>query len=259
MIEVITLGSGSAGNAVIIKYQELGILIDAGFSAVELDRRLNEAGLSPQQICAILISHEHDDHVQGVRVFAKRNGELPVYANSLTFERLRLLRKAPENMTVFTNGSPFTIGAFSIEAFSICHDAVDPVGFIIKCQDRKIGIATDLGYAGKMVPLKLHNSHLLILESNHDPDRLRQSQRPPYLQHRIMSRRGHLSNQDAIDLLAQTIGPDTKHLIMAHLSDDCNHPNLVFNLVRNYLQSIKRNDIEVVIAEQNRIDKRVVS
>ena len=257
MVELTVLGSGSAGNAVAIKYQREVLLIDAGFSGVELARRLNDAQTNPEEIVGILISHEHDDHIQGARVFAKRNGNIPTYLNSLTGERLRLMKKSPEKICVFSNGVPFHVGSFDIEAFSVCHDAVDPVGFIIRCQGRKIGIATDLGYAGKMVPLKLRYSHLLILESNHDPELLRKSRRPAHLQHRILSRRGHLSNQSAAELLPAIIGPLTQHVILAHVSNDCNHPDLVQRIICERLTDLNRNDINVCVARQNSVGETI--
>ena len=257
MVELTVLGSGSSGNAVAIKYQHDVLLIDAGFSGVELARRLNDAGTDPEEIIGILISHEHDDHIQGVRVFAKRHGNIPTYLNSLTGERLKLMKKSPERICVFSNGVPFRVGSFDVEAFSVCHDAVDPVGFVIRCQGRKIGIATDLGYAGQMVPLKLRDSHLVILESNHDPDLLRKSRRPAHLQHRILSRRGHLSNQSAAELLPAIIGPLTQHVILAHLSDDCNHPDLVLRIIQQRLMDLNRDDINVCIARQDTVGETI--
>ena len=258
MVETTILGSGSSGNATIIKYQKEVLLIDAGFSGVELARRLNDAGIRPSEIIGILVSHEHDDHIQGVRVFSKRNGHIPAYANSLTWERLRLMNKCPERMNIFANGVPFQIGPFEIEAFSVCHDAVDPVGFVVHCNGRKIGIATDLGYAGKMVPMKLHDSHLLVLESNHDPELLRKSKRPAHLQHRILGRRGHLSNQSAAQLLSAVVGPLTQHLVLAHLSNDCNEPDLVHRTIRERLEAMERYDINIFVARQDRVSETIL-
>ena len=167
-------------------------MIDAGFSGVELQRRVDRAGLKLRdKLAGILISHEHDDHVQALKVFAKRNNHPPVFCNSLTAERLSHIKKRPENLKLFSNGSRFQVGPFTVEAFSVSHDAVDPVGFIIEVADKRIGFATDLGHAGKMVPIKLKNCDLMMVESNHDPELLRKSKRPPHLQHRILSRRGH--------------------------------------------------------------------
>ena len=258
MVEITVLGSGSSGNAILIKHGDEVILIDAGFSGVELGRRLSDVGINSAEIMGILISHEHDDHIQGLRVFSKRNGHIPAYSNSLTWERLRLMNKSPEKIHIFSNGVPFQIGSFEVEAFSVCHDAIDPVGFVIRCHGRKIGIATDLGYAGKMVPLKLRDSHLIVLESNHDPGLLRKSKRPAHLQHRILSRRGHLSNQSAADLLPAVVGPMTQHLILAHVSDDCNHPELIQRAIHGRLAEMNRDDINIFLARQDRVGETII-
>ncbi len=258
MIEITILGSGSSGNSIAIKHDNSVLLVDAGFSGIELVRRLEKAAIDVSMITGILISHEHDDHIQGARIFAKRLGNIAAYANSLTAERLRMMKKAPASMNIFANGSPFTVGPFTVDAFSVCHDAVDPVGFIIRCENKKIGIATDLGHAGKMVPMKLCDAQLIVLESNHDPELLRQSNRPPQLQHRIRGRRGHLSNDGAANLLPDLIGPLTKYLVLAHVSDDCNDNNLIKKVIGSKLKEMEREDIDITIARQHEISKTFV-
>ncbi len=257
-MEITVLGSGSSGNSIVIKKGQEILLIDAGFSGVELSRRLENAKINPNDIRAILISHEHDDHILGARIFAKRLGNIPVYSNLLTAERLKLMNKAPATMNIFSNGSLFNVDSFAIDAFSVCHDAVDPVGFVITCDGKKVGIATDLGYTGKMVPLKLFDSQIIILESNHDPDLLRKSNRPAHLQHRILGRRGHLSNAKAAEILPEVIGPKTKYLILAHVSDDCNDVDLVRNVMKEKLNTMDRTDVKIIVARQNRISETIV-
>ncbi len=256
-VEVTVLGSGSGGNATVICCGDDAILIDAGFSGAELQRRLDTAGVEASRIRGIVVSHEHDDHTQALRIFAKRNNNIPAFANSLTMERLQMMNKAPANAIVFTNGSPFAIGPFQIEAFSVCHDAVDPVGFVIHCQDRKIGIATDLGHFGKLVPLKLKNSNVLIIESNHEHDLLRSSRRPAHLLHRIHGRRGHLSNKRAAELMAQVVGPGTQYLVTVHLSDDCNRPELAESAARNCLKAMNQEQVEVLVASQDKVCRTI--
>mgnify|MGYP006167796547 CR=1 FL=1 len=257
-VEVTVLGSGSGGNATFIRCGDDALMIDAGFSGAELQRRLDRAAVSSGHIRAILISHEHDDHTQALRIFCKRNNGIPAYSNSLTAERLQLLKKAPENVVVFANGSPFAIGPFRVEAFSVSHDAVDPVGFVIHCQGRKIAVATDLGHFGKLVPLKMKDSDVLIIESNHDPDLLRASRRPAHLLHRIHGRRGHLSNKSAAELMTQVVGPDTKYIVTAHLSDDCNRPELVEASTRACLKAMDREHVEVIVARQDIVCETIV-
>jgi phosphoribosyl 1,2-cyclic phosphodiesterase len=140
-------------------------MVDAGFSGKRLRERLDDAGLSSDSLCGILVTHEHGDHVQGLRVFANKLN-LPVYANALTAERLHHIKKRPDRMVLFNNGAPFTVGPFTIEPFTISHDAVDPVGFLVQVGGRRIAIATDFGHAGKMLPFKISNCDLLMVESN---------------------------------------------------------------------------------------------
>jgi phosphoribosyl 1,2-cyclic phosphodiesterase len=252
-VKLTVLGSGSGGNSSVLQYGDSALMIDAGFSGVELQRRLNAAEIENAHLCGLVITHEHDDHVQAARVFCKRNDNLAAYANVLTAARLMQINKAPANLIAFANGTPFAVGPFHIEPFSISHDAVDPVALSIRVAGRKIGIVTDLGYVGKMVPLKLRNSHALVLESNHDDDLLRQSKRPPHLLHRIHGRRGHLSNTRAAELFGQVIGPDTQHLILAHLSEDCNCPTIVERTFQTKLQDLQRTDVSIQVASQTEV------
>jgi phosphoribosyl 1,2-cyclic phosphodiesterase len=250
-MKVTVLGSGSAGNAVAVCLDDELLLVDAGFSAKELQRRLNSAGLGDQPVAGVLLSHEHGDHVKGARVFSSRRDNAPAFANSLTAERLMTSGKAPEALYIFSNGMPFQVGRFTVEAFSICHDAIDPVGFIISSSAGKIAVATDVGYLGKMVPRKLHNANIIVLESNHDPELVRRSSRPPRVQQRIMGRRGHLSNADAMAALPDIVGPATRHLVLAHLSEDCNCPKLAAELATRSLAELGRADVSVSVALQH--------
>ena len=252
-VDISVLGSGSAGNATVIRAGADVILVDAGFSGKKLAERLDQVGVKAEEISAILVTHEHDDHVQGLRVFAKRHGGIPAYANALTAERLGLMKKAPAAMKVFSNGALFTVGPFEVEAFSISHDAVDPVGFSIRVNGVRVALCTDLGVVGKMVPVKLQDHDLVVLESNHCPELLRASTRPLSLQQRILSRRGHLSNQMAADLVPQIASSRTKHFIMAHLSEDCNDRALVGRTMDRALAAIRRTDVNVVIAAQHQV------
>lgn len=251
MVELTLLGSGSAGNCTAIRHGREVLLVDAGFSAAEMQRRLARADIALDQIIGIVVTHEHDDHVQGLRVFSQRHGGIPVYSNALTTERLHFLKQAGPEMRVFSNGSPFPVGGFQVEPFSVSHDAVDPVAYVVRCGHIKIAIATDFGHPGKMVPVKLHNSHILVLESNHEPELLRASGRPWVLQQRICGRRGHLNNQTAANLLPQCLGTHTRHLILAHLSHECNRPALVQRYVDGALAAMARAEaLQVQIATQ---------
>jgi len=256
MLSLTILGSGSGGNSTVIDTGEDALIIDAGFSGVEMGRRLETCGVPVSRLRAMLVTHEHDDHSTGLRIFCKKAGGLPAYANALTAERLSLLNRLPEKVTLFHNGTPFRLGPFTVEPFSVSHDAVDPVGFVVRVGEIKISVVTDLGVAGKMVPLKARDSHILVLESNHDPELLLRSSRPPAIQHRILSRRGHLSNQDAVALLPELLGPATRHLVLAHLSEECNRPRLARELAATALAKLKRQDVALAVAEQDRVSPR---
>lgn len=257
MVKVTVLGSGSSGNATVISMDGVALLIDAGFSGIELKRRLEAAGVAPEAIVGILISHEHGDHVRGLRVFCKRHGNLTAYLNMLTAERLQVDGNAPEKIVVFSNGAPFKVGPFRIDAFSVSHDAVDPVGFVVHCGEIRIGIATDFGHPGVMIPLKLKNCQVLILESNHDPEMLLRSERPPRILHRIRGRRGHLSNADCASLLDTVAGPETRHVVLAHLSGDCNRRELAEAVLRRKLKEMNRLDIAFQIASQDHVSQTI--
>lgn len=247
---VTILGSGSRGNALVLHTAEGAVLLDAGFSARELVQRLTQAGLDPAALRAIVISHEHEDHVRGLRVFAARFG-LPVFANRGTATVLRNRDSQLGALHLFAAGSPFQIGPFALYPFSIPHDANDPVAFVVQALDRRIGIATDLGHVNHLVTHQLRECDLLVLESNHDLTMLGNSQRPWALKQRILSRHGHLSNAACMDLLRSVVHARTRHVVMAHASSECNCRELVAAALAECLASLGRSDITTHIARQD--------
>ncbi|RMD80434.1 MAG: MBL fold metallo-hydrolase [Lentisphaerae bacterium] len=247
------LGSGSKGNASLWSYDGFTIMIDAGFSGRELTRRIEKTGISPQSVEAILVTHEHNDHVTGLRVFADRMG-IGAYTNGLTRQRLEYLNKLPREVHLFTNGCIFQLGPFQVEPFSVPHDAADPVGFVLSVADYRIGIVTDLGHAGKMVRHKLRDCNVLLVESNHDVNLLLASSRPDHLKHRIMGRNGHLSNEHCTQLLEEIISPQTNHVILGHLSDECNRPELAFELASDKVHhQLGYRDTIIDVASQSEV------
>ncbi|OGV61753.1 MAG: hypothetical protein A3K19_11160 [Lentisphaerae bacterium RIFOXYB12_FULL_65_16] len=249
---VTVLGSGSDGNAIVVQTPSEAILIDAGFSARELQRRLDEAGVDESLLTAILVTHEHVDHVRGLRVYAKRRN-LPVYSNHLTAEGLRDRAHVNGAVRLFTTGSAFEIGEFRVDPFSIPHDAIDPVGFVIRWRDRRIGIATDLGHVSHLVCHHLRECDLLIVESNHDLTLLQNSSRPWALKQRIMGRHGHLSNDASMDLVRRVLHARTQHLILAHASQECNCYDLVHRHATKCLKELHRHDITPLVARQESV------
>jgi phosphoribosyl 1,2-cyclic phosphodiesterase len=244
------LGSGSRGNAMVIHTPREALLIDAGFSARELRRRLDCTGLDPDRIKAVLVSHEHGDHVKGLRVFAGQF-QIPIYANRRTADALRYRDDKFASMTIFAVGAPFRIGGFHIEPFSIPHDANDPVAFIVRAGDVKIGIATDLGHVSNLVAYQLRECRVLVLESNHDCVMLGNSKRPWALKQRIRRRHVHLSNDSCFELLRRVLHADTSHVVLAHASRDCNSYDLVKKGAEKLLCELERPDVDLHVAVQD--------
>ena len=224
-LAVCVLASGSRGNAIFISDGVTGILLDAGLSAAEIKRRLKSRGLSPKDLCAILLSHEHSDHIQSVGVLS-RQLKLPIYLSR------KIKKKAPlgnsvHKLQTFDCGLPFQINKMTVHPFSISHDAADPVGFTIAQNGSRIGIATDLGNVTPHVKSQLKDCQLLILEANHDPQMLINGPYPWPLKKRIQSQRGHLSNQQSKHLLQELQHRQLQHVILAHLSEINNNPQKV--------------------------------
>ncbi len=225
-LKVCILGSGSSGNSTFVASDTTALLIDAGLSARAIEQRLSVIGRSTDEVRGICISHEHGDHTQGLRVLHQRAG-IPLYANAGTVEALR---RTPENDSlrwqIFTTGSPFQVGDLSVEPFAVPHDAYEPVGFVIASGDTRIGIVTDMGMCTTLIRERLRHCHAVVIESNHDEHMLKEANRPWHLKQRIGGRQGHLSNQGAALLLEEIAGPHLRHVFLAHLSEDCNRPEL---------------------------------
>lgn len=246
-LAVCTLASGSKGNSTYVSDGTTSILIDAGLSGTEIQRRLNSRNLSVEKLDAIVVSHEHSDHIKAVGVLSRRY-RLPVYINRNAQNALMPLGKIKQ-MRLFECGTTFSINNLMIHPFSISHDAADPVGFTIGQNGTKIGIATDLGIATSMVKEHLKSCSLLILESNHDPDMLANGPYPWPLKQRIKSRTGHLSNVDSKNLLQELQHDKLEHVILAHLSETNNTPQKVLAEVSKALTLCKP---RLTVASQNR-------
>jgi phosphoribosyl 1,2-cyclic phosphodiesterase len=221
------LASGSSGNAALLATDTTRILVDAGLSAKELGRRLAALGEDIEKLDAVLVTHEHSDHIAGLPVLArKKNVRAVIYASRLTAPAIDWGENTP-CLETFQAGSEFAIGDIEVTSFSVPHDAADPVGFAFEAQGVRIGVATDLGYLPDSVKYHLRRSDILLLESNHDLDMLKVGPYPWSVKQRVMSRVGHLSNLVMSDYLAQDLNPRTAHLILGHLSEHNNHPEIV--------------------------------
>jgi phosphoribosyl 1,2-cyclic phosphodiesterase len=226
-LRVCILASGSSGNCTYVASATTAILVDAGLSARAIGLRLESIGARAAEVRGVCISHEHSDHTTGLRVLHQKQG-IPLYANRGTAEALERdpdLQGLP--WTVFTTGAPFSIGDLTVEPFSVPHDAYEPVGFIIQCGGSRVGVVTDMGMATTLVRERLRGCRMIVVESNHDEQMLRDCQNRPWqLKQRILGRQGHLSNQGAAALLAEIASPTLDTVFLAHLSKDCNTPDL---------------------------------
>lgn len=252
-LQVCVLASGSSGNAIYVASEKTRLLIDAGLSARQVAIRLEQLGVVPESINGICVSHEHGDHVAGLRVLQKRHG-IPIYANTGTLNGIMRQPRSHEiSARVFQTGSPFEIGDISIEPFSVPHDAYEPVGFRMQAADTSVGVVTDLGMGTSLIREKLKGCKALIIESNHDEDLLREAPRPWSLKQRIRSRQGHLSNIDAARLISDSATEALEHVFLAHLSSDCNTPDTAMRTVASQLRldGLGHISLEVSLADRS--------
>jgi len=242
-MKVCVLGSSSDGNATAIWTGKTRILIDAGFSAKELERRLKSIDINPSKLDGIVLSHEHSDHIRGAGILSRRYG-IPVFANRTTFKTLRGLEDVREKR-YFKSYRDFNIGEFSITPLVVPHDASEPNAFVIKNRGKKVTIATDMGTLTPAFIDYAYNSNLIVIESNYDKKMLLEGFYPPILKERILSDFGHLSNNAAARTLRQVIGDSTRHVLLAHLSQNNNTPDLAFSAAIKHLKDFERVNVGV--------------
>jgi phosphoribosyl 1,2-cyclic phosphodiesterase len=242
-MKICVLGSSSDGNATAIWTKNTRILIDAGFSAKELERRLKSIDISPSKLDGILLSHEHSDHIRGAGILSKRYG-IPIFANRATFKNLRGFKDVQEKR-YFKSHKDFNIGEFDITPLVVPHDASEPNAFIIKNKGKKVTIATDMGTLTPAFIDHAYNSNLIILESNYDKKMLNEGFYPPILKERILSDFGHLSNNAAARTLKQIIGDCTQHVLLAHLSQNNNTPDLAVSVAIKHLKDFNKVNIDL--------------
>ena len=222
------LYSGSGGNALFVQYGSTRLLIDAGKSGKMIDEALDMIGVDPDTINAILVTHQHTDHICGAGVMCRKH-RIPVYATEGTWAAMEdKLGKVPEGLRrTFDTFSDFYLGDIGVVPFSIPHDAAEPVGYRLWGGHASISTATDLGHFPRTVRDAVAGSTLVLLESNHDPDMLRMnSHYTQRLKQRILSNHGHLSNDACADALLQLVDHGTQHVILGHLSGENNTPSL---------------------------------
>lgn len=255
MIKFCSLFSGSSGNSIFISDGNTKILVDSGVSAKKIAQALISIGENASDLTAILVSHEHTDHIKGLGALC-RKFDIPVYANKATWDHIDQyigVTDQKNRMMFFTN-TGFDLGAISINPFPIPHDASDPVGFSFISGNEKITVATDIGHVSQELLGNIEKSTLLLIEANHDIDMLRVGRYPWWLKNRISGDAGHLSNDAAAGIVSYMAAKGTKKFILGHLSKENNFPELAWQTVSNALSAvgiIAGDDIILEIALRN--------
>ena len=231
-VSVSVLASGSRGNSTVVQSSSTRILVDAGLSCRETFRRMKAAGDDPHSLSAIVITHEHSDHIHGLAVLSRKLN-IPVYMTSATHHAwARAVRDAtgelPEipKLELFFSGRRFHVGDIDVTPFTIPHDAADPVGFTFRLEGAKVSVATDLGYLPANVRDHLRGSDVLVMESNHDVEMLRGGGYPWAVKQRVASNVGHLSNEKLAHFFTNDYDNSATFVVLAHLSEQNNHPEI---------------------------------
>ena len=248
-IRLSVLGSGSAGNATCIEGGGARILLDAGFSSRDLTRRLRAIGVEPHRIDGLLITHEHADHIRGAAVFSRTHG-VPVYSTGATARAAGFDAERLHGRHEVISGVPFAIGDMTIHPFSVPHDAVDTVGFVVENHGGRVGYATDLGHGAPAVLDRLRDCDLLILEANHDIDMLESGPYPVSVKRRVLSRHGHLDNVASAEIAASVASERTGKIVLAHLSRTNNRPELAIRSTRREFERAGRKPPSLYAADQ---------
>jgi phosphoribosyl 1,2-cyclic phosphodiesterase len=249
------LASGSKGNSIFIGTKNRRILIDAGISHKATQEKLQLLGVDIRDIDAILITHEHIDHIRGLSTIAPKYN-IPVFANSDTAHAILETLDTDLKFKIFSTGETFEFGDLEIHPFSIQHDTLDPVAFTIRTPSLKLGFCADLGFATTLVKNHLAACDYAYVEANHDTSMVRSSSRSMFYKQRVLSRQGHLSNEQCAELLTEIAHSNLKHIHLAHLSEECNHPQKALHVAQTALDALEL-PIPLSIAFQDQISKAI--
>lgn len=252
-MKVYVLASGSKGNSTLIDTGETRVLIDHGISTKQLCERLRKINIAPDSIDAIIITHEHDDHVKGIPVWRKKFATT-IYSNLQTARALKnreILNRENGGVKTFETGSKFEIGDICFHAFPVSHDAAETVGLVFECGGRRVGIATDMGHATELVRRRLSGLDAMIIESNHDVDMLINGPYPWPIKDRIRKNYGHMSNHQTADLLRVVAHSDLQAVLLAHLSQENNRPALALDCAHEAINGYSHT--KIILGRQDRI------
>lgn len=227
--------SGSSGNSVFFSDGSTNILIDCGISGKKITAYLNDMGVLAQDINAVFVTHEHSDHTTGVGALARKYG-LPVYASAGTWEGMDIGRIAGDKAFAFYKNEPISVGSLKVTPFDIPHDAAQPTGYVIESAGERYAVATDIGYASESVLNALCGCKAVVLEANYDEQMLLNGSYPAQLKKRIWGERGHMDNKVAGELAIKLAQSGTKHIMLGHLSNDNNSPDIAFAEVARSLE-----------------------
>lgn len=237
-MKLCSIVSGSSGNCVYVESAERKILVDAGCSVRQIGLSLQERGVDPKDLDAILVTHEHGDHVSGLGAMSRRY-HLPIYANQATWQAMmkRVGRIPSEHRRLFKDKETFDLGDLAITPFPIHHDAADPVGFAITSEDGKVSITTDTGFIDEKIIDTIQGSDIYYFEANHDVDMVLSGPYPQALKERILSSKGHLSNEQSGHALTELLRGQDEVVLLAHMSVNNNLPELCEGSVRELLMA----------------------
>ena len=253
---IVSLGSGSCGNSYCVGDGDSWLMIDCGVRYKELCKRAAQAGVDLTHLVGIVFTHDHTDHTIGIEVFHKHFPDIPLFANFMTAEAISSSVNVDiSEFFTFENGQAFKVGRFAVEPFSIPHDVPDPVAFLVRANGFTYFHATDVGTPLDFIGTKLREADAATLESDYDCGLLAASERPESLKRRIRGSRGHLSNDDAAELVRRFASPRLRYLALGHLSGECNEPHLAENTMRDALAAMSRTDIELEVLPRDGISK----
>ena len=257
------LGSGSKGNCTYVASGETALLIDAGFSGIEIERRLAQIGVDFSKIKAVLVTHAHGDHVHGVSVLSRRF-HLPVWVNSGTKEAAGKYLEKLHAVEYFETGTTFRLGDLDVHPFAISHDCVDPVGYTINDGSATLGYCTDTGMVSKLIHHHLSSCQGLVLECNHDLTMLKNGHYPIHVQQRVRSKNGHLANHQTIEFLKDLYCEGLQKVVLAHISESNNSIAVIKESVRKLLNDLElKSDllncsVQISLASQTEVGELVV-
>lgn len=254
MLNFCSLYSGSSGNCLFVSSNNTKILVDCGTSCKKICEGLQSINCSIENIDAILVTHEHSDHIQSLGMVSKKYG-IPVYANLETWNAMEVQKQkiSPENIHIFKNDEDFILNDLKIHPFSTPHDAANPCGFNITSGKKQLSIATDLGHIDSTIIKELEGSSFILLESNYDPEVLKVSRYPFSLKERIAGPIGHLSNETAGKTIAYLMSKNLKEVMLGHLSKENNFPELAYQSVTEELinNNVDLNSIKLSVASRD--------